>query len=71
MLKYTYDVLKNMGKGKNNILHSILFAIPGILFLISGIRFYLADDSIGMVINCIAGISFLIIAIARFNGWFT
>jgi hypothetical protein len=58
MLEYAFDVLKNMGKVKNNIIHSVLFAMPGILFLISGIRFYLADDIIGMVINCIAGISF-------------
>ncbi|GEM_PF-4182712 len=58
-----------MAKGKN--LHAALFSVPGILFLISGIRLHLGGDAIGMLIHSIAGVCFLIIAYSRLKGWFS
>ncbi len=56
---------------KNRTMHALLFAIPGLLFLFSGYRLYAGNDSTGMVIHGIAGLCFLIIAFAKFRGWFS
>lgn len=57
-----------MKNQKNNTLYVLLFSVPGVLFFLSGIRLYFQNDTIGMLINCVAGISFLAIAYSRFKG---
>ena len=60
----------NKKKNKDRIFNALLFAVPGLLFFISGVRFYFHNDTVGMLINYFAGASFLVISYSRLKGWF-